>query len=197
MLYKFCSRGLNLIFRLIFFLRIKGRENVPKEGGLLVCTNHLSNFDPPAIAASFPRSLRFMAKEELFHNPVFGKFITMLGAFPIRRGKGDVCAVMTAMKILNRGETTLIFPEGTRVHNGDSERKIDPGIIKLAIKSKVPILPGYTNGKYKLFGGLRVYFGKPIVYDKYYNTSPDSETLERLAHELMTAIYSFSEGCKA
>lgn len=193
MLYKIASVLVIGFFRVFFLLRVKGLENVPREGGLLLCANHRSNFDPPAVAAAFPRRLKFMAKEELFHNPLFGGLIKALGAFPIRRGKGDAGAVMAALKILNSGETTLVFPEGRRVEGDDGDRRINPGIIRIAIKARVPILPAYSNGKYRLFGGLKVYFGKPITYEQYYDEAPDAETLERLAHELMQAIYSFSE----
>lgn len=193
MFYNIASVLVGAFFRIFFFMRVDGRDNVPKEGGLLFCTNHRSYWDPPAVASAFPRRLSIMAKEELFHNPFFGKLIKSLGAFPIRRGKGDAGAVMAALKILGNGGTTLVFPEGTRVYSDDSERRVNPGIIKIAIKARVPIVPGYTNGKYRLFGGLKVYLGKPISYEEYYDSSPDAETLERLAHELMEAIYSFAE----
>lgn len=193
MFYKIATVFVKSFFAVFFFLKSKGRENVPKEGGVLLCTNHCSNFDPPAIASAFPRKLSFMAKEELFENKLFAKLITSLGAFPIRRGKGDAGAVLAAIKILRSGGATLIFPEGTRVHNGDGERKINSGIIRIAIKARVPIVPGYTDGRYKLFAGPKIYFGEPIYYDEYYENAPDNETLERLSHELMEAIYSFAE----
>ncbi|MGN1097941.1 MAG: lysophospholipid acyltransferase family protein [Clostridia bacterium] len=193
MIYKIITALVTAFFKVVFFMKAEGRENVPKEGGLLLCTNHRSYWDPPAVAVAFPRKLRFMAKEELFRNPAFGWLIRALGAFPIRRGKGDAGAIMTTLKILNSGETTLVFPEGTRVHGDDGDRKVTSGIIRVAIKARVPIVPGYTNGKYRLFGGLKVCFGKPISYEEYYDCPPDAETLERLTHELMRAIYSFSE----
>lgn len=193
MFYKIATIFVRGFFSVFCFIGAKGRENVPKEGGVLLCTNHRSNFDPPAIAAVFPRKLSFMAKEELFKNPLFGKLITSLGAFPIRRGKGDAGAIMAALKILQGGGATLIFPEGTRVHSDDGDRKINPGIIRIAIKARVPIVPGYTDGNYHLFRKANIYFGKPISYEEYYDNAPDSETLERLAHELMEAIYSFSK----
>lgn len=197
MFYRFVASLVRAFFRIVFFMRTFGRENVPSEGGLLLCSNHRSYWDPPAVAASSPRRVSIMAKEELFHNPLFGRLITALGAFPIRRGKGDVGAIMATLKVLNAGGSTLVFPEGTRVKGEDSERKINNGIIRIAIKARVPIVPIYTNGKYRFFGGLKVYFGKPIYYEEYYDNAPDTETLDRLAHELMEAIYYFSEGAKA
>lgn len=196
MIYNIVKHAVAGFFRIVFFMSVKGRENVPREGGALLCSNHCSNWDPPAVAGAFPRRLSIMAKEELFHNPVFGWVIRTLGAYPIRRGKGDAGAIMATLKLLGAGGTTLVFPEGTRVQAGGGDRKINSGIIRIAIKAQVPIIPAYTNGKYRLFGGLKVYFGKPISYEQYYDNAPDAETLDRLAHELMEAIYSFSGEAK-
>ncbi len=192
MFYKIAAAAVRLFFKLFFRMKVVGAENVPAEGGVLLCTNHVSYWDPPAVASAFPRRLSIMAKEELFHNPLFAKLITSLGAFPIRRGKGDAGAVMAALKILGGGGATLVFPEGTRVRTGEAG-EINPGIIRIAIKARTPIVPGYTNGKYRLFGGLKVYIGKPISYEEYYDAAPDKETLRRLADELMAAIYSFAK----
>ena len=192
MFYKIASAFVRFFFHVVFFMRSVGRENVPEEGGMLLCSNHCSNYDPPAVASAFPGKIAIMAKEELFHNPVFGKLITSLGAFPIRRGKGDAGAIMATLKVLGSGGTTLVFPEGTRVRDGE-KKEVNSGIIRIAIKAQVPIVPAYTNGKYRLFGGLRIYFGKPISYEEYYDVQPDKETLQRLANELMETIYSLAE----
>lgn len=197
MIYNIVKTCVARFFKIAFLMKVDGSENVPQEGGLLLCSNHQSNWDPPAVSGAFPRRLSIMAKEELFHNPIFGWMIKTLGAYPIRRGKGDAGAILATLKLLEAGETTLVFPEGTRVQAGGGDRKINSGIIRIAIKAQVPIVPAYTNGKYRLFGKLRVYFGKPISYEQYYDNAPDAETLDRLAQELMEAIYSFSEEKKA
>ncbi len=192
MFYNIARVVVVLFYKIAFFITSVGRENVPAEGGVLLCSNHCSYFDPPAVAVASPRRLSIMAKEELFHNPIFGRLIKALGAFPIRRGKGDAGAVMATLKLLSSGGTTLVFPEGTRVRKA-GEKQINPGIIRIAIKARAPIVPCYTNGKYRLFGRLKIYFGKPITYEEYYESAPDPETLQRLAGELMDAIYSFAE----
>ncbi len=192
MFYSIARAAVAIFYKIAFLITYIGRENVPKDGGVLLCSNHRSYFDPPAVAVASPRRISIMAKEELFHNPVFGRLIKSLGAYPIRRGKGDAGAVMATLKLLGAGGTTLVFPEGTRVREA-GEKKINPGIIRVAIKAKVPIVPCYTNGKYRLFGRLKVYFGRPIYYEEYYDAAPDAETLDRLAGELMDSIYSFAE----
>ena len=161
MIYSIVKNAVAGFFRIVFLMSVKGRENVPKEGGLLLCSNHYSNWDPPAVAGASPRRLSIMAKEELFHNPVLGWVIRTLGAYPIRRGKGDAGAIMATLKLLGAGGTTLVFPEGTRVKDGGGDRKVNSGIIRIAIKARVPIVPAYTNGKYRIFGGLKVFLASP------------------------------------
>ncbi|MCL0098225.1 1-acyl-sn-glycerol-3-phosphate acyltransferase [Dehalococcoidia bacterium] len=95
---------------------VKGRENVPRNGPLIVVANHLSLIDPPLLSASVPRRVFFMAKEELFSS--WGAaFVRWFGAFPVRRGTLDRKALRQAMQVLERGQTLGMFPEGKRSLN--------------------------------------------------------------------------------
>ena len=165
-----------------WLFRAKGKENIPKEGSFLLCANHRSAMDPIMIAAGCSRQLTFMAKEELFSIPVLGWFIKKIGAFPIKRGKGDAAAVMATLKILKRGDATLIFPEGTRMKDG-VRKTVNPGIIRLAMQAKVPILPAYVDKH-------SVKFGKPITYENMTDFISDNEKMQLLADGLMDEIYS-------
>jgi len=166
-------------------LKIKGEENVPDEGAFLLCSNHQSALDPVLLAATCHRQLTFMAKEELFKNPFFGGFLKKLGAFPIKRGKGDAAAVMATLKIMRGGGATLIFPEGTRIKNGE-RKDINSGIIRLAIQTRVPIVPAYVKKH-------TVTYGKPIYYNEYEESVKDVDKMQLLANGLMDEIYSYSE----
>mgnify|MGYP004522273051 CR=1 FL=1 len=178
--YKFCVTVVRNILYVIIRFRAYGSENVPKEGAFLLCANHKSNIDPVLLAAGISRRLTFMAKDELFHVPLFGRLIRRLGAFPIKRGKGDAAAVMATLKILKRGEATVIFPEGKRMRRGE-RKEVNPGIIRLAIQAKVPIVPAFA-------GKHTVTYGKPIVYSADTDVR-DGEKLRLLADELMDTIY--------
>lgn len=83
MIYTFCSTLLRIIYTILFRLEAVGRENIPKEGGVLLCSNHISNFDPPTVGIKLRRQVRFMAKSELFEIPVLGRIIKAVGAFPL------------------------------------------------------------------------------------------------------------------
>ena len=88
-------------FFLFVFTRfeVKGAENVPRRGGILVSANHLSYMDAPVVGVVLGRSPVFMAKEELFRSRFFGGFISMLGAFPVHRGRVDREAMRRAERI--------------------------------------------------------------------------------------------------
>ncbi|MCD8048158.1 MAG: 1-acyl-sn-glycerol-3-phosphate acyltransferase [Clostridia bacterium] len=178
------------ILHILYFMRVEGNKKVPKEGGLYLCSNHSSYWDPVILGATCRRETKFMAKEELFKKPLFGALIRALGAYPIKRGgASEVNAVRTAMKITREGGATVIFPEGRRVLDPSKRPEVKNGIIKLAIQTKCPIQPVGINEKFRLFGGLKVVYGEPIYYEGYYGTKPSDEELDRLAKELMDEIY--------
>ena len=183
--YKGICTFLNGVLKTFWFLKVNGEQNIPSDGAFLLCSNHRSGLDPVILAASCSRQLSFMAKEELFKNPLFGAFLKKVGAFPIKRGKGDAAAVMATLKIMRSGGATLIFPEGTRMKRG--ERKcVNSGIIRLAIQTRVPIVPAYVSKH-------SVTYGSPIYFDKYEEFVKDTEKMQSLADGLMDTIYSFSE----
>jgi len=138
-------------------VRVEGREYIPKSGPLIVAGNHFTNADPFIIALALPRwrRVQYMAKKQLFKNPISSWFIRTGGSFPIDREGNDVAAIRTALRILQAGGTLGIFPEGTR--GGTS---LHNGVGLLALKGKAPVLPvGLTRrGRYWV-----VRFGPPIL----------------------------------
>src|SRR5690606_10964952 len=103
-----------VFFSVFYRVQIIGIENIPKEGAAILCSNHISELDMFFIGYRIKRLVRYMAKEELFKNPLLRFFITRLGAFPVKRGKGDVGAIKTSLRLLSEGHIVGIFPEGTR-----------------------------------------------------------------------------------
>ena len=124
---------------------VKGREQIPPTGGLVVASNHISFWDPPLIGAVLPREVHFLAKEELFANPVFGALIRSYNAIPIRRGMVDLSGMARAVETLRRGEALLLFPEGTRMRDGRLH-PARPGVGMMAVNADVPIVPCYISG---------------------------------------------------
>jgi len=121
-----------------------GADRVPREGALIVVANHLNNADPPLLGASLPRSLRFMAKQELFDSKA-GIFMRLFGAFPVRRFEADRAALRQAIQILKDGGALGMFPEGHRSH-GEGMGPPHPGTALIALRSGATILPVGITG---------------------------------------------------
>lgn len=124
---------------------VVGRSLVPMSGGLVVASNHISFWDPPLVSTSLPREVYFLAKEELFRQPVLGPLIRSLNAIPIRRGVADMTGMSRAMEALRAGSALLMFPEGGRMRDGELH-PARPGVGMLAVNADVPILPCYVTG---------------------------------------------------
>lgn len=145
MLYKLGRSISSILSSMLFPIEVSGIENVPKRGGFILASNHLSNLDPVVLGIACPRELYFMAKEELFKNKFFGWIIKNCNAFPVKRGRADLSAVKEAIDLVNHGRVLLIFPEGGRQQNGrlgDAEK----GIGFLASKSESSIVPAFIRG---------------------------------------------------
>jgi 1-acyl-sn-glycerol-3-phosphate acyltransferase len=154
----------------LYRLHVDGLEQVPKEGGFVVATNHTSNLDPwPIGVALAPRQLHFMAKSELW-KPGLRSVLHALGSFPVRRGQGDVEALETAVRLCREGRVLAMFPEGTRRSKG-LRKKHQPrphsGTARIALEAGVPLAPAAIRGMDRLsrLGPLRVRFGPPVPLD--------------------------------
>lgn len=178
-------------------VKVKGVENIPKNSGYVLAANHVSNWDPVAVALGCPDELNFMAKKELFENKLFGWLITKLNAFPIDRSGTDVKAIKNALSLLKSGKVLLLFPEGTRMK--EEEQTADDakdGMTMLAHRSKVPIVPAAVVGKYKIFRSVTLVFGKPVYLDEYYGTKLDSVTMHKISSDVLSEIRKIREETK-
>ncbi len=134
-----------VIFKVFFRTRFVGRDRVPRTGGLLVVSNHISFADPPLLAVGVPRPVDFMTMVEIFRKPVLGAIARAAGSFPVDRSRADAGAAREAVRRLRAGRSVAIFPEaGIRlteksVLGGDPIFK--PGAGLIALMGGVPILP--------------------------------------------------------
>lgn len=128
-----------LVFLLLGPFQVKGRSRVPKEGGVLIISNHIADIDPVAVQYSSPRHIRFMAKSELFSMKVLGPLMRWFGAFPVRRGAPDRVALKHAIQLLKAGEAVCIFPEGRLSKDGKLQPLL-PGAMLIAKQAECPII---------------------------------------------------------
>ncbi|AAM24573.1 MAG: 1-acyl-sn-glycerol-3-phosphate acyltransferase [Caldanaerobacter subterraneus] len=188
MFYYFAKVIVRAIVKVIFRIKVKGLENIPKKGPVIICPNHISLLDPPVVGALLNRRIYFMAKEELFRNPFLKLLLgTGLGAFPVKRGTADLSAIKTALNHLKKGRAVGIFPEGTRSKTGKLQRA-EPGVAMLAIKSKAPVVPVGIKGRYGLFSRVIINIGKPMTFEKYYDSKLSSQQLAEIGEEIMKEI---------
>jgi 1-acyl-sn-glycerol-3-phosphate acyltransferase len=149
-------------------LRVYGRERVPREGGLVVASNHFSWLDPVALGAASPRILYYMAKIEAHAAPGLGSLIRAFGCFPVRRGESDREAVRTMRQIVAEGKALGLFVEGTRQRSG-VPGEVQPGAAMVAIQEGVPIVPVAIHGtqRWRLgnFAPVSIAWGEPIELD--------------------------------
>lgn len=188
-LYGFARGILLVIFKLIFRVEVYGIENIPTEGKMIICSNHVSMLDPITVAISVPRRIYFMAKKELFEKKFFGSLLEKLGAFPVDRDGSDLAAIRNSLKILKSENALGIFPEGTRIKKENIDNA-KPGIAMISIKGKAPIIPIYVDTKYKLFSKVKVIVGKQIVPEEYYDKKLNMDNYKELSRQVMTSIYS-------
>lgn len=173
--------------------RVIGRENVPREGRLLICPNHSGMADPLWIIFALRQKQmpRIMAKKEIMQFPLFAWFFHKFGVFGVSRGDNDVNAVKTGLRCLKDEQQLLIFPEGARVKPG---RNVEPkrGVMLLAHRTDTPILPVYLTSKRYPFSPMVCVFGKPFKPD-YGREKPTNAQLEQEAKRLMAQIYEMGE----
>jgi 1-acyl-sn-glycerol-3-phosphate acyltransferase len=145
-LYYVGHWGVSLFLFLFTDFRIRGKENVPKRGGVLVSANHLSLMDPPVVGVSLGRTVLFMAKEELFRSRFSGYFVARFGAFPVHRGRLDREALRKAEEVLSRGRALVMFPQGARASSEGYKAEGFVGAAMIASRSDVPVLPMGITG---------------------------------------------------
>lgn len=167
--YTFLKGLLKGFFIGLFRVEVKGEENIPKNGALLVCPNHISNWDPIIIGAVADRQIRFMAKASLFKIPLLNILIKVLGVFPVHRGTADPTALKTAIGHLKNGDAVGMFPQGTR-HRGEAPDAsgIKSGAGMIAYRSRADVLPVSIKTKgYKILPFRKVYitFGEVIPFE--------------------------------
>lgn len=182
MIYSFCRALLRGIYRIAFRFEAKGIENIPDEGGVLLCSNHVSLFDPPSVGIALERKVHFMAKMELFKIPVLGWLIRELGAFPVKRGGVSKESIKNSLKILREGKVMGIFPEGSRHSEGAGKK----GAASFALRTEATVVPAAIIGNYKLFRKTIVVYGKPIDISRF-QENPET-AVDLLTEEIMSKI---------
>lgn len=194
-LYTFIVWVLYLVIsKILFFLKIEGKENIPKDRNCVMMGNHQHIFDPLMLALCVPdREIHFMGKKELWNNKLLGWAFTKVHGFPVDRGNIDMAAIRTAMGVLKDGNTLGIFPEGTRSKTGHMLPLLG-GASMLALRSKCDVVPVYIDGNYKPFRRMVVRVGKPIEMDDLLAGRVTKDACDELNHRIEAEFVRLSNG---
>ena len=179
-------------FNLFRPVKAVGRENIP-EGPAVICANHSTAGDPFYVVFGFRQKhpMRAIAKIEIMRVPFVGWILGKAGVFGVDRDATDIKALKTALHVLKEGEKLLIFPEGTRVHEGQNV-EAKTGAALFATRTGVPLLPVYVPTHKKLFRPNTVVIGKPYR-PEFEGRKPTAEELETITRDLMERIYELGE----
>ena len=185
------------VLSLIYRVKYRNKNNIPKKGAYIIISNHLSNLDPPLIAMGQKhRRVRFMAKSELFKNKLFASLITALGAFPVVRGAGiEQEAISTGEDILRNGEVMTIFFEGKRSRTGEFLRPRS-GAMLIAYQTNTPIVPACITpekGLMKPFRKTRITFGEPVTPAELGVTTGNARELREATKKVMEILKQMRE----
>jgi 1-acyl-sn-glycerol-3-phosphate acyltransferase len=194
-LYNFAKVIFRLQFRFMGW-KVRGVENLPSDGPVILAINHVSNWDPIVAACSLPRHIYYMGKEDLFSIPVIGRIFSKLGAFPVKRGQVDINAIRHALAILKEGRVLGLFPEGGRSKSGEIQKGL-PGMVFLMEKSKASVVPIKVHGTCHMlrkgWNNIGVVVGTPLTAHMLKAPEGVGNRREWIADRIMQAMLELPE----
>lgn len=159
--YRFIRVIAWIICKIVFPTKVTGVENIPEEGAVLICSNHVSMVDPVMIAISLKRQISFLAKKEAFGTKFTNWFFRSLGMVPVDRGASDIAAMRVCIETLNEGRMLGVFPQGHR-YKQDENREIQSGAAMMALRSRAVVIPVHVSAPLKAFRINTIRFGNPV-----------------------------------
>lgn len=195
-IYRWAHRLTYLFCKIMGHIETDGVDNIPREGGVLLVSNHISLLDPVIVGSAANREIHFMARSNVFDVPFLGRLISIFNAYPVNRGKPDLGALRKTITHLKGGNAVLIFPEGTRSFDGKIGKAHD-GACFIAQRANVPTIPVYHKGAEKMMprgskrirrAKLSVTFGNPIDFSDIVESDIRREMYQKMGVQMMDAI---------
>ncbi len=193
MLYSIARFVLMVFVKIFFRVDVQGNNYIPSDKAYILACNHTSNFDVVVVMAKTKnRKIHFLAKKELFKNKIIAYLLEKAYTIPIDRQKNDMKALKRCLNVLKNNEVLGIFPQGTRVKQGqDEDAKL--GIGMFAVTTNTPVIPVsiITQG-YKPFSKIKIIYHEPynvplqIVEDR--DKTRKLDNYKKVADEVMNII---------
>jgi len=177
MIYPFVRFLALLLMRVKYRMRVTGAANIPQNGAVILCSNHLSAYDPLSIAVSIKRPIHFMGKAELFKNPLIASFLKSVNAFAVDRAGADINSYKNALRLLKDGKVLGLFIQGHRMKEEDVSAAKSGGAL-FAYKSGAAVVPVRIKTAYKTFSAVTVIFGEPLYF---------KSDVKKIKHEVLDA----------
>ena len=192
--------------RVYFRVRVEGLEHIPRQGPLILASNHVSFIDPPIIGSMVPRVVNFLARESLLRLPVLGWLFRQVNAVPIDRNNG-ASGLKAILDRLQAGGAIIVFPEGTRSPDGRPMRA-KAGVGLTVLRTAAPVVPVRLDGAFEAWGRHRIFprpkkiilrFGQPLLFEAERAEAPICEKprlkilYQEVADKIMTQIAAVPE----
>lgn len=187
--YRIITTAVRWIEKLFWGLQVIHPERLENISNCIIAANHISAVDPPFIGSIMPIEIFYLAKAELFEPKPMGMFFKFVNCIPIKRGRIDKRAITTVKMVLRKGNSLLLFPEGTR-----KSAKVKSGVGKFAIETGKDVLPIYIENSTDFWGcffrkkRLKIYIGERMNAENYKNLESVKENYHDLAHQIMNNI---------
>lgn len=196
LIYKFCSDVAQFAALNIFSLQVFGRENIIEDGPALIASNHQSFLDPPLVGSCLHREIYYLARKTLFDIPLLGKLLPHLCVVGVDRDGADMSALKAVIRLVKNGDCTIVFPEGTRTHDGTLQ-PARGGLGLIVAKTLAPVVPvrifgafdAYPRGaKFPRRAPVTVVFGKPVRFTKADIAGDPRDVYQRISDTVMARI---------
>ncbi len=183
-----------LYCKIVYRIKIIGKENIPKEGALIFCANHRTYLDPPLILTTAGRHMRFLAKQELKKNPLFYVLGIIFEGIFVKRDSKDISAMKEALKTLKSGNCIGLFPEGTRNGLEKNNGQIKNGASYLALKTGAKVVPIGIVGPSKPFTKNVVIYGNVLDFSEYITGKKiEKETEDKVSEIIKDEILKLTD----
>lgn len=180
--------------KIVYRVKIIGKENIPEDGNLLFCGNHRTYLDAPLIIVTAGRYMRFMAKDELKKNTLFAFLGILYDGIFVKRDEKDIGALKIALKTLKEDKCIGLFPEGTRNGLEKNNGNVKNGAAYLALKTNSKVVPIGIVGPAKLFTKNAIVYGKPLDFSEYATSKKiEKEVEDKVSDMIMEEIIKLSQ----
>ncbi|MGB8169771.1 MAG: lysophospholipid acyltransferase family protein [Chthoniobacteraceae bacterium] len=200
--YQSCYRLSQFLARTLFDFKVVHPERIIEEGGVILAMNHQSYLDPPLAGIACRREIHYLARKTLLEWPILGPIFPKLRVIPVNQERADMSALKTVIKLIRRGECTVVFPEGARTLDGQLQ-PAQPGLGLIIAKTLAPVVPMRIFGAHEAFprGGkphpfrpITLVVGEPIYFTEADLAGGEGRELyQRLSERVMERIAAIQD----